>query len=60
MINENKISKDDVNGTGELGKITKSDVLAIAKHNIDSEARSTSRRKMSTLRKKIAKQTSFC
>ena len=54
MINEMDISKDDVNGTGELGKITKSDVLAIAKHNIDSEARSTSRRKMSTLRRKIA------
>ena len=54
MINEMAISKDDVNGTGELGKITKSDVLAIAKHNIDSEARSTSRRKMSTLRRKIA------
>ena len=45
MINEMAISKDDVNGTGELGKITKSDVLAIAKHNIDSEARSTSRRR---------------
>ena len=54
MINEMDISKDDVNGTGEMGKITKSDVLAIAKDNIDSEARSTSRRKMSTLRRKIA------
>ena len=54
MINEMDISKDDVNGTGEMGKITKSDVLAIAKYNIDSEARSTSRRKMSTLRRKIA------
>ena len=52
MINDMDISKDDVNGTGESGKITKSDVLAIS--NIGSGLRSTSRKKMSALRRKIA------
>ena len=52
MINDMDISKDDVNGTGELGKITKSDVLAIS--NIGSGPRTTSRKKMSALRRKIA------
>jgi 2-oxoglutarate dehydrogenase E2 component (dihydrolipoamide succinyltransferase) len=52
MIKDMDISKDDVNGTGELGKITKSDVLAIT--NIGSGLRSTSRKKMSSLRRKIA------
>ncbi len=52
MINDMDISKDDVNGTGESGKITKSDVLAIS--NIGSGPRSTSRKKMSALRRKIA------
>ena len=52
MINDMDISKDDVNGTGELGKITKSDVLAIS--NIGPGPRSTSRKKISALRRKIA------
>ncbi len=54
MINDMDISTDDVKGTGELGKITKSDVLAITKDNVLFGTRGTSRKKLSTLRRKIA------
>ena len=57
MINDMDISANDVNGTGQSGKITKSDVvLAISKDNTDSGPRTTSSKKMSTLRRKIAKR----
>ncbi len=55
MITDLDISPDDVHGTGELGKITKNDILAISKNNTELDGmRSTTRRKMSTLRRKIA------
>ena len=49
-----EISSNDLKGTGQLGKITKSDVLAISNEGRVSELRATSRKKMSTLRRKIA------
>ena len=54
MINDMDISPNEVNGTGQSGKITKSDVLAISQDSLVSGARATSRKKMSTLRRKIA------
>ena len=55
MITDLEISPDDVYGTGELGKITKNDVLAISQNNTEIDGmRSTTRKKMSTLRRKIA------
>lgn len=54
MINDMEISSNDLKGTGQLGKITKSDVLAISNESRVSELRATSRKKMSTLRRKIA------
>ena len=54
MINDMEISSNDLKGTGQLGKITKSDVLAISNEGRVSELRATSRKKMSTLRRKIA------
>ena len=54
MINDMGISSNDLKGTGQLGKITKSDVLAISNEGRVSELRATSRKKMSTLRRKIA------
>ena len=54
MINHMDISPNEVNGTGQSGKITKSDVLAISQDSVVSGARTTSRKKMSTLRRKIA------
>ena len=54
MINDMEISSNNLKGTGQLGKITKSDVLAISNGSRVSELRATSRKKMSTLRRKIA------
>ena len=54
MINDMDLSPNDIEGTGEYGKITKSDVLAISNKNIVSGKRGTSKQKMSTLRRKIA------
>ncbi len=54
MINDMDLSANDIDGTGESGKITKNDVLAISKKNIASGEREISRGKMSTLRRKIA------
>ena len=54
MINEHDISTKDVKGTGESGKITKSDVLGVIKGASSDGPRGTSRKKMSSLRRKIA------
>lgn len=53
MINEMDISIKEVKGTGKSGKITKSDVLGAIKEGATNELRSTSRKRMSSLRKKI-------
>ena len=54
IINDMDISPKDVKGTGQSGKITKSDVLAISKNQFASGPRQTSSKKMSTFRRKIA------
>ena len=54
MISEMDLSTKDMKGTGESGKITKSDVLAFSQDPNIKGARGTSRIRMSTLRKKIA------
>ena len=54
MISEHDISTNDVKGTGEAGKITKSDVLDAINGPSTEGPRGTSRRKMSSLRRKIA------
>lgn len=54
IISDLDISENEVKGTGELGKITKNDVLDAVGVVSESGPRSTSRKKMSTLRKKIA------
>ena len=54
MISEHDISAKQLKGTGEKGKITKSDVLGIIKGTSTEGPRGTSRKKMSSLRRKIA------
>ena len=54
MISEHDISTNDVKGTGESGKITKSDVLDVINGTSTEGIRGTSRKKMSSLRRKIA------
>ena len=54
MISDMDLSTKDMKGTGESGKITKSDVLAFSKDSNIKGVRGTSRIRMSTLRKKIA------
>ena len=54
MINNMDISMKEVKGTGEAGKITKSDVLAASQLDSLSGSREISRKKMSSLRRKIA------
>ena len=54
MISDLAISASDVNGTGESGKITKSDVIEATETKSESGPRGTSRKKMSSLRRKIA------
>ena len=54
MINDLDISPKEVVGTGNAGKITKSDVLAITKQNSPNGPRGTTSNKMSSLRRKIA------
>ena len=54
MISDLDISASDVNGTGESGKITKSDVIEATETISESGTRGTSRKKMSSLRRKIA------
>jgi 2-oxoglutarate dehydrogenase E2 component (dihydrolipoamide succinyltransferase) len=54
MIHSNDISAKDVKGTGESGKITKSDVEGALNGIATDGPRGTSRKKMSSLRRKIA------
>ena len=54
MINEHAISAKELKGTGESGKITKSDVLGAIQGSSTEGPRGTSRKKMSSLRRKIA------
>ena len=54
MIHSNDISAKDVKGTGESGKITKSDVEGALNGVATDGPRGTSRKKMSSLRRKIA------
>ena len=54
MISEHDISTNDLKGTGESGKITKNDVLEAINGVSTKGPRGTSRKKMSSLRRKIA------
>lgn len=54
MINDMDISTQEVQGTGESGKITKSDILQIRNQSVNNGLRGSSRKKMSSLRRKIA------
>ena len=54
MISDMDISAKQLKGTGEAGKITKSDVLGAIKGTSTQGPRGTSRKKMSSLRRKIA------
>ena len=54
IISDLDISENEVKGTGELGKITKNDVLDAVGDVPESGPRGTSRKKMSSLRRKIA------
>ena len=54
IISKHDISTKQLMGTGEKGKITKSDVLGIIKGTSTEGPRGTSRKKMSSLRRKIA------
>ena len=54
MIKKNNIEQSDVVGSGELGKITKNDVLNILKNKLNSDERTSESKKMSSLRRKIA------
>ncbi|MDC0249493.1 2-oxoglutarate dehydrogenase complex dihydrolipoyllysine-residue succinyltransferase, partial [Flavobacteriales bacterium] len=54
MISQHDIFAKELKGTGEAGKITKSDVLGVIQGDSTEGARGTSRKKMSSLRRKIA------
>ena len=54
MISDMDISAKELKGTGEAGKITKSDVLGAINGTSTDGPRGTSRKKMSSLRRKIA------
>ena len=54
MISEHDISAKELKGTGEAGKITKSDVLGAIEGSSTEGPRGASRKKMSSLRRKIA------
>jgi len=54
MINNHDISTKDLKGTGGSGKITKRDVLDVINITSTDGTRATSRKKMSSLRRKIA------
>ena len=53
MISEHDISTNDLKGTGESGKITKNDVLEVINGTSTKGPRGTSRKKMSSLRRKL-------
>ena len=54
MIGEHDILAKELKGTGEAGKITKSDVLGAIEGDSTEGPRGSSRKKMSSLRRKIA------
>jgi len=54
ILNEHDIARDELRGTGKEGKITKNDVLGIINKKDSDGTRSTVRKKMSSLRKKIS------
>ena len=54
MIEEHDILAKELKGTGEAGKITKSDVLGALSGDSTDGPRGTSRKKISSLRRKIA------
>ncbi len=54
IIKTNNISIDEIRGTGQSGKITKSDVEFSIGKSFEESERGTSRKKISSLRKKIA------
>lgn len=54
IIGEHDILAEELKGTGEDGKITKSDVLGVIQNNSIDGLRGTSRKKMSALRRKVA------
>ena len=63
IMDENGISANQINGTGKDGRITKQDVLAAMSNGFDTSVaggwggtRNTERKKMSTLRRKIAER----
>ena len=56
MIDEHDILAKELKGTGEAGKITKSDVLGVLSGDSTDGLRGTSRKKMSSLRRKIARR----
>ena len=54
MIDEMDISKKELTGTGQLGKITKSDVIQALEGKSIEGVRGNTRKRMSSLRRKIA------
>ena len=54
IIGEHEISAEKLKGTGEDGKITKSDVLGLINQGISDSKRGVFRKKMSSLRRKVA------
>ena len=54
IINKHDISTEDLTGSGEAGKITKNDVLDLINLDSSSGDRGQNRKKMSSLRRKIA------
>lgn len=54
IINKHDISAEDLTGSGESGKITKNDVLDLINLGSSSGDRGQNRKKMSSLRRKIA------
>jgi 2-oxoglutarate dehydrogenase E2 component (dihydrolipoamide succinyltransferase) len=54
MLCEHDILAKELKGTGEDGKVTKSDVLVVIKGDSSDGIRGISRKKMSSLRRKIA------
>ena len=54
MLNDMDISSSEIKGTGQLGKITKDDILGVLEETSIDGLRGSSRKKMSSLRRKIA------
>ena len=56
MISKHDIPKEQLKGTGKAGKITKNDVLGVIANVSNDGPRGTSIKKMSSLRRKIARR----